>query len=497
MPEAASQPALAARLEQIRAHLATLTATEVAAHFELPPIDKLWKSTISLCPTCLAHVPAIVFETAGRVLIRKDCDIHGFTDAVLENDSRYYNVSNKDRWGRRYAVDAGLTFPYFTADSSRAPICGEPGFEFSDQAANKSCTVLVEITDACNLACAVCYSDAKGNRKLPLESFKRHVRELCEQKGGLDSIQLTGGEAILHPEFWDMISFLHDLAGVKKIYLPTNGLLFADPEIAARLAAFKSKIMVLLQFDGAESASNRALRNANPAEARERVIENLSAHSIHLQLTMTITLGANDHEIGWVVRMGMKHDHIKVIALQPVTYSGRYDLNQDPMNRLTLSDVIKRVVAQTQSGPRDTDFHPIPCSHPNCGWITLYARRFGMRVNIARHVDLDRVMNRVANRTVLNTGELRSAIGSSSASPVRRAGEWLGKQLVRSTDVFAIAIKPFMDKYNYDQDRISACCHHLLDTNGRPISFCEYNARLRTADTWRKFPALKNAAASE
>jgi 7,8-dihydro-6-hydroxymethylpterin dimethyltransferase len=492
MPEAAIAESLGlgARLEMIRDELRGMNADEAARRFDLGSFDKLWKSTISLCPACLAHVPALVYEIGGQVLMRKICDAHGFSDAVVENDARYYNVSNKDRWGRRYASDAGLKFPLFGEVEPGRSMCGEGGFEFADQSANKTCTVLVEVTDACNLACAVCYSDAKGNRKLPLEAFKRHIGELAAEKKVLDSVQITGGEAILHPEFWEMVAFLHETPAVKKIYLPTNGIEFSKLEVAERLKAFSRKVMVLLQFDGAQAESNRQLRNANPSEVRQRVIENLAAVGIHMQLTMTITMGVNDQEIGWAIDTGMKHDHVKVVALQPVTYSGRYDLAQDPMNRLTLSDVIKRVVAQVQGGAREADFHPIPCSHPNCGWITLYARRFGMKMNIARHIDLDRVMNQVANRTLLNTGELRGAIGSEDSGVLRRAGEWVGKQLIRSTDVFAIAIKPFMDRFNYDQDRISACCHHLLDTHGRAVSFCEYNARLRVADSWRRFPTL-------
>jgi 7,8-dihydro-6-hydroxymethylpterin dimethyltransferase len=45
-----------------------------------------------------------------------------------------------------------------------------------------------------------------------------------------------------------------------------------------------------------------------------------------------------------------------------------------------------------------------------------------------------------------------------------------------------------MDRYTYDQDRISACCHHVLDTAGRLESFCEYNARHRSGDSWGMFP---------
>src|SRR5204863_4491675 len=134
------------------------------------------------------------------------------------------------------------------------------GGEFANQWGNKSCTVLVEVTNACNLACPVCYSDARGNRKMPLASFKQYILRLIEKKGGLDSVQLTGGEAILHPEFWEMVAFLHEQR-VKKIYLPTNGIAFADAKIADCLQPFQDKLMVLLQFDGQKLEANRAMRD--------------------------------------------------------------------------------------------------------------------------------------------------------------------------------------------------------------------------------------------
>ena len=41
-----------------------------------------------------------------------------------------------------------------------------------------------------------------------------------------------------------------------------------------------------------------------------------------------------------------------------------------------------------------------------------------------------------------------------------------------------------MDAWTYDQDRIDRCCVHILDRNGNPVSFCEFNAinRPRMAD---------------
>jgi len=57
-----------------------------------------------------------------------------------------------------------------------------------------------------------------------------------------------------------MLQFLHEADGVKRIYLPTNGILLSRREVAARLLPYKSKLMVLLQFDGREPDTNAALR---------------------------------------------------------------------------------------------------------------------------------------------------------------------------------------------------------------------------------------------
>jgi len=486
---------LAPRLEALRQRLLRLDEPAAAGYFQLKHFNRLLKTTISLCPDCLAHVPALVFTREGRVLLRKLCEQHGLSEALLENDESFYHLSNKDRWGRRFAGDKVMDFPAFTGTCCG----GENGAEadegdFAGQMTNKSCTILVEVTNACNLACPVCYSDARGDRKMPLALFKEYLLRLIERKGTLDSVQLTGGEAVLHPEFWEMVAFLH-AQPVKKIYLPTNGIAFADAGMAARCAPFRDKIMVLLQFDGRQPDTNRAMRNANTTSVRDQVIENFGRLGIHMQLTMTVTLGVNDHEIGWVVETGLRHAHVKVVALQPVTYSGRYELAQEPVRRLTLSDCVKAVASQIQRRTNTGDFKPIPCSHPNCGWITLFVQRFGVTANISRHIDLDQVMNRVSNRTMLNSDELRSVVGAGEEGLLNRVGLWAGRKLIRSTDVFAVAIKPFMDRFNYDQDRISACCHHLLDTKGNPISFCEYNARLRPGDSWNSFPPLKTQAA--
>jgi len=490
------------RLATLSRDVRALDYSQIRQRFDVPEGARLLKTTLSLCPDCLAHVPAAVYAERGRVLLSKVCAQHGLSRALLENDERYYYLSNKDRWGRRYAPDRVMDIPEFGATNGccgPGQSCGsepEPEWmqDFSDQRTNKTCTVLVEITDACNLACRVCYADSKGDRLLPFEAFCRHIHELIALKGGLDSVQVTGGEASLHPQFWDIIAFLHAEPAVSKIYLPTNGIEFVKPGVAERLLPFRNKLLVLLQFDGVEPTTNRALRQANPERVRERLLAHLDKLGVPMQLTMTLARGVSEREIAWVVAQGRQHRNVRLVAMQPATYSGRYDLPPDPIDRLTLSDVVKGVVAGLGGRTQENDFLPIPCSHPNCGWVTLFARRFGAFLNIARHVDLSAVMNQVAYKTLLNQSEMQEIIGTRKTGWLKDMAARLGRRLIRPRDVFGIAIKPFMDRFSYDQDRISACCHHMLNTQGEPVSFCEYNARIRQHDSWAHFPRLERHA---
>ncbi len=505
MHDASASPrALDERLETLAVPLRSLDERAVRAAFALAESDVLLKTTLSLCPTCLSHVPATVLQRGRQVWLHKRCPTHGASAAVIENDIAFYRVSSKDRWGRAFGQAARFDIPAFGGSccgpgescgpaapaSDEAHALAAPPHDFSDQQPNKTCTVLVEVTDACNLACRVCYSDSKGDRVLPLDVFKAHVGALAARKQRLDSVQLTGGEASLHPQFWELLEWLCAQPTVGKVYLPTNGLLFNRPGFAARLKPLRDRVLVLLQFDGRDAGANPILRKAKPERQREKLIRSLDKLGIAMQLTMTLSQGVSEDDIAWVVAQGLRHRNVRLIAMQPAFFSGRYELGAESTERLTLSDCVKGVVAGMNGKARTEDFMPIPCSHPNCGWVTLFARRFGIVRNIARNVDLDAVMNDVAYKTLLDKNEMRGIVGTRgtlASRIVARVGRWL----IRPKDVFGIAIKPFMDRYSYDQDRVSACCHHILDTHGNAVSFCEYNARLRHQDPWTRFPILE------
>ncbi len=84
------------------------------------------------------------------------------------------------------------------------------------------------------------------------------------------------------------------------------------------------------------------------------------------------------------------------------------------------------------------------------------------------------------------------ALAHDAVKVVAMQPAFVGKRLVRSTDMFSIAIKPFMDRFDYDQDRVANCCHHMTTTGGELVSFCEYNALDRPTDRWERLPTIEH-----
>ncbi len=72
------------------------------------------------------------------------------------------------------------------------------------------------ITDACDQRCKHCYIYAEGappQVTMTYETAKTVVRQmlsLCERIGREPYVYLTGGDPILHPDFWRIMALLHD-----------------------------------------------------------------------------------------------------------------------------------------------------------------------------------------------------------------------------------------------------------------------------------------------
>jgi mycofactocin radical SAM maturase len=129
-----------------------------------------------------------------------------------------------------------------------------------------------ELTYACNLQCVHCLSSS-GVRD-PGELSTAEAKSVLDQLADLQVfyINIGGGEPMVRRDFFELIEYSIDRKiGVK---FSTNGV-FIDESKARRLAAM-DYLDIQISLDGADAATNDAVRGAGSYDAARRAMENLA-----------------------------------------------------------------------------------------------------------------------------------------------------------------------------------------------------------------------------
>ena len=347
-----------------------------------------------------------------------------------------------------------------------------------------------------------------------LEAAAKHDKEtqhdICEKlmdEVGIlklrnkQTIQLSGGEPTVHPQLLEMIDVLID-RGFNQVCINTNGIKLAQEKFARRLAdRFKdnnAKLFIYLQFDGFEETTHARLRGRGDLLAlKQKALDNCQQLAINVHPVMTLTRDINEHEVGDFIDLVTHFPNLKNMVIQPAMYSGRYE-NGRRVDRLTLADTVDLICSQFGVF-EPSDFMPIPCSDPNC---------FGMAVALRTGsglIPISRYFPRYANWSDDESRQLIDKFTDTINGPdaMQEALQWVtSSKIFEQIDesvidnlldvlieqqqspesnalwdsLLVISIKPFMDAWTYDQDRIDQCCVHILDADGQPVSFCEFNA---------------------
>src|SRR5207249_3273251 len=95
-----------------------------------------------------------------------------------------------------------------------------------------TCLALIEIVHSCNLACPTCYADSplgsgRGVDAVPLSDLQRRIQGVVDRKGGIEILQISGGEPTLHPQFLELVEWIQKNPGIDYLLLNTNGVRIA------------------------------------------------------------------------------------------------------------------------------------------------------------------------------------------------------------------------------------------------------------------------------
>jgi uncharacterized radical SAM superfamily Fe-S cluster-containing enzyme len=440
-----------------------------------------YDTAISICSTCLRRVDAKIVFQDGGVYLLKHCPAHGSERVLVADDVDYYrrcrevflkppempnHFNTPVKWGCPY--DCGLC-----ADHEQ-----------------HSCLTLIEITDFCNLRCPVCYAESGPERQThrDLATIERMLDAVVRNERRPDVVQISGGEPTLHPDFFRILDMARERP-IQHLMLNTNGTRIAsDPEFARRLAGYMPGFEIYLQFDSLEERPLRELRAADLRATREAAIARLNELGISTTLVVTLKRGLNDHECGRIVEYALQQPCVRGVAFQPVQSAGRFDGFDPARDRLTLTEVRRRILEQTKVF-RPEDIIPVPC-HPD-SLAMAYALKTENGVvpltgMIPPEVLIDGARNTIVFEADSNLQQHLFRTFSTNHSP-QSAGATLRELLcclpkvqaptgIDYRSVFRVIIMQFIDAWSFDVRSVKKTCVHIAHPDGqRLIPFDTYN----------------------
>jgi 7,8-dihydro-6-hydroxymethylpterin dimethyltransferase len=461
-----------------------------------------YDTAVSICTTCFRRVDAkIVFED-GNVFLLKRCPEHGFERVLMADDVDYYRrcrevFLKKPEMPDHYNTPVKYGCPYDCG------LC--PDHE------QHSCLTLIEICDACNLSCPVCYAESGTHRTTyrSMEQIEAMLDAVVSNEIEPDVVQISGGEPTIHPQFFEVLDAAKRRP-IKHLMVNTNGIRIATEEgFAERLAEYMPEFELYLQFDSLKRDPLMQLRGADLRTVRERALEKLNRLNVSTTLVVTVERGVNDDEMGEIVDFALQQRCVRGVTFQPVQQAGRLQGYDAAKHRLTLSEVRRKILAQT-SVFKAEDLIPVPC-HPDSLAMAYAMKIAGKVVPLTGMIEPDVLINAGRNTIVY---EKESAVRehifklfATNHSPQSQAmtlrellcclPQVLAPKSLGYDNLFRILIVQFIDAQSFDLRSIKKTCVHIAHPDGkRLIPFDTYNMFYRDGLEKDRLEPLRARAAA-
>ncbi|MGH9644584.1 MAG: hypothetical protein ACRD3Q_19445 [Terriglobales bacterium] len=229
------------------------------------------------------------------------------------------------------------------------------------------------------------------------------------------------------------------------------------------------------------------LRGADLRGVRERALERLNKYEISTTLVATLKKGLNDGEIGKMIDYALTQSCVRGVTLQPIQDAGRLEKFDPATDRLTLTEVRRKILEQT-SVFRAEDVIPVPC-HPDSLAMAYALKIDGKTVPLTGLVEPDVLLNGARNTIVYEEEpgirECLFKLFATNHSPESGAASLrdllcclprieapnnLGYQ-----NIFRVLIVQFLDAHAFDVRSVKKTCIHIVHPDGRLIPFDTYN----------------------
>jgi len=331
------------------------------------------RETDSLCPKCVpeirkkildgelpveilrnekvGEIKATIIERDGKIMMVKDCPIHGHFEDVMSTDPAFF----------KHLEDV---FPGRDIRAHNDEKLHDHGT--STVTHGRGSVLTIDLTNRCNMMCDPCFMDANQVgfvHELSWEEIKQMLDNALTIKPRRQlSVQFSGGEPTLSPFFLDAVRYCRKI-GYQSVQAATNGIEFAKRPDFAKQAAEAGLRYAYLQFDGIGNEANSHRAVGNLFDVKLRAIENLYSAGVDIVPVITLINGVNNEQVGAVVRFALDNPKkIPFLSFQPVSFTGRDEAITDERRkaqRYTLANLAHDVKNQTGLGEPVRDWFPI------------------------------------------------------------------------------------------------------------------------------------------
>jgi len=359
------------------------------------PLQKSWqkvkpplgwpRETDSLCPNCVrearqaivdgkqdykillnekvGEIKAVITEKDGKIVMMKDCPIHGHFEDVMAIDPAFFKHLEE-------------TFPGSDIRSHNDEKLHNHGS--STIKYGRGSVLTIDLTNRCNMMCDPCFMDANQVgfvHELSWEEIKTMLDNAITLKPKRQmSVQFSGGEPTMSPYFLDAVRYAKKV-GYNSVQAATNGIEFAKSKDFAKAAFDAGLRYAYLQFDGIGNAANSHRLVGNLFDVKLRAIENLWSAGVDIVPVITIVNGINNEQVGRVVQFALDNPKkINFLSFQPVSFTGRDEeitAERRAAQRYTLSHLAHDVKNQTGLGEPTRDWFPISFMGTFTDWADL------------------------------------------------------------------------------------------------------------------------------
>ena len=349
-----------------------------------PPLG--WpRETDSLCPVCvrearqeildgkrdykvlltekIGEIKATIIERDGKIMMVKDCPIHGHFEDVMAIDSAFF----------RHLEESFPGSDMRAHNDEKLHNHGSSTIKYG-----RGSVLTVDLTNRCNMMCDPCFMDANQVgfvHELGWDEIKTLLDNAITIKPRRQmSVQFSGGEPTLSPYFLDAVRYSRKV-GYNSVQAATNGIEFAKSPEFAKAAAEAGLRYAYLQFDGIGNAANSHRLVGNLFDVKLRAIENLWRAGVDIVPVTTIVNGVNNEQVGRIIQFALDNPKkISFLSFQPVSFTGRDEEITDERRhaqRYTLSHLAHDVKKQTGLGEPVRDWFPISFMGTFTDWADL------------------------------------------------------------------------------------------------------------------------------